>query len=132
VKNSIRQGIFFVVMVAAAGCSGKPSPEAPATAEAKFQLRDVYDLLVLHEEQKKRPAKAVQDLQPYDNAFPTGFAAIREEKVLVSWGAATAGSEGILAYEKKTPSDGGWVVLQGGTVKELTAEAFKAAPKAEP
>ena len=130
-KGWMRPSIVLVAVLVPVGCSGKPDPETPATTERKAQLREVYELLLLHEQQKKRPAGGVQDLRPYENAFPAGFATIRNGKVAVSWGAAVAGPEGVLAYEKKTPTEGRWVVLQGGQVKELSPDEFKAAPKAK-
>jgi hypothetical protein len=35
-----------------------------------------------------------------------------------------------LAYEKATPTDGGYVLLSAGTVKKMTAAEFDTAPKA--
>lgn len=40
------------------------------------------------------------------------------------------GANAILAYEKKTPTEGGAVLLRNGTVKEMTAAEFQAALKA--
>jgi hypothetical protein len=53
-------------------------------------------------------------------------------EIVYQWGARIdpAGGETVLAYEKKAPSEGGWVLMQDGTVKQITADEFKAAPKA--
>jgi hypothetical protein len=38
----------------------------------------------------------------------------------------------IIAYQRTAPSDGGWVLFQDGSLREISAEAFAAAEKAEP
>jgi hypothetical protein len=47
------------------------------------------------------------------------------------WGVHPAGGTGILAYSKGTDASGGWVLLQNGTVQQMTAGEFKATPKAK-
>jgi hypothetical protein len=37
----------------------------------------------------------------------------------------------VVAYEKKVPTEGGHVLLQDGTVKQMTAAEFQSAPKAK-
>jgi hypothetical protein len=36
----------------------------------------------------------------------------------------------VLAYEKKVPQEGGKVLMLNRTIKTMTADAFKSAPKA--
>ena len=59
--------------------------------------------------------------------------------VVVLWGPssrtrAEEGSEDsadeVLAYEKRVPEQGGEVLMKNRTVKTMTADQFKAAPKA--
>ena len=55
---------------------------------------------------------------------------------LVVWGArmggeGQAGSDEVIAYEKKTPAEGGMVLLQNGKVKTMSSGEFDAAPKAK-
>jgi len=38
----------------------------------------------------------------------------------------------IIAYQRTAPSDGGWVLFQDGSLREISTEAFAAAEKAEP
>ena len=40
-----------------------------------------------------------------------------------------AGSNKVVAYDKQAETAGGLVLLQDGTVKQMTADEFKAAPK---
>jgi hypothetical protein len=124
------QGVLVVALFVPVGCSTRPATETGVAAEAPGRIREVYDLLVLHEEQKKHPAHAVQDLRPYENAYPGGYALVHDGKVSVCWGAPATGAESILAFEKQAPAEGGWVVFQGGAIKRLTADEFRAAPQA--
>jgi hypothetical protein len=39
--------------------------------------------------------------------------------------------EAVVAYEKTVPASGGYVLLSAGTVKQMTPDEFKAAPKAK-
>jgi hypothetical protein len=72
--------------------------------------------------------------------FPRGYQAVKSGEVVVLWGAKMPGEgevnagtapDAVIAYEKKTASEGGYVLLQNGTVKEMSADQFKAAPKAK-
>ena len=38
----------------------------------------------------------------------------------------------ILAFETRAAKEGGWVMFQDGTIREVTAEEFAAAAKATP
>ena len=40
--------------------------------------------------------------------------------------------KGVVAYEKKVPDEGGYVLLQNGNVVKMTVAEFKSAPKAGP
>ena len=59
---------------------------------------------------------------------------VKQGEFVVAWSigrATTPGSaEQILVYEKKAPTDGGAVLLRDGTIKQVTAGEFAAAPKA--
>jgi hypothetical protein len=61
--------------------------------------------------------------------------AIKSGELVVQWGApqSTEGepSDAVLAYGKTGPEQGGPVLLQDGwTIKSMTADEFKTAPKA--
>ena len=64
--------------------------------------------------------------------LPTAGPMLREGTLVYLWGATYAADiEKVAAHEKKVPAEGGWVLLQSGTVREMTADEFKAAPKAK-
>jgi hypothetical protein len=81
----------------------------------------------------KQPAPANQaQMEPHDPAYPVAWLGIVRKDIEYQWGAGinAAGADKVLAYEKKVPTEGGAVLMQDGTVKQMTAEEFKAAPKA--
>ena len=82
-------------------------------------------------EGRKPPAK-LAELEPVEPMLPTAGPAIRNGEVVYLWGAAyAAGGDKVVAHEKQTPTDGGHVLLQDGTVKAMTADEFRSAPKAK-
>ena len=75
------------------------------------------------------------DLAQLESLYPHGYQAVKSGEVVVLWGASMAGEEGggsekVVAYEKKVPTDGGHVLLENGQVKSMTSVEFAAAPKA--
>jgi hypothetical protein len=61
---------------------------------------------------------------------------LRSGEIGCVWGTilstAANASSAVLAYEKKAATEGGWVLMQDGKVKRMTASEFQAAPKAAP
>jgi len=125
-------------LAVAAGCSSTPSRtgdgSAPTNADA---LHEVGQLLRAYPAKGgKGPAKAA-DLAPYEQGGPLGYAAVKSGDIVVVWGVtmagegdtASGGGTDVIAYEKKTPTEGGSVLLSGGEVKTMTAAEFAAAPK---
>ena len=87
-------------------------------------------LKTLAEEGRKPPDK-LANLGPVEPMLPIAGPAIRNGDLIYVWGAGyVAGGNQVVAYEKKALTDGGFVLLQDGTVKEMTAAELQAAPKA--
>jgi len=99
----------------------------------KSGLREVGEMYRAYAELHKSPPRAGADLERYAPAFSHGSMALVNRQVEVFWGAPIEpGSVAVLAHEKDGGKDGGFVLLQDGeTVKSLTADEFKAAPKAK-
>jgi hypothetical protein len=100
-------------------------------------LFEIGDMINSYQLEHKKPPQKVKDLAAFSETLPTGLGAARRGDVVVFWGVApvesgSAGPEAqeILAYLKETPESGGGVLTRDLTVKSLTAEEFKAAPKA--
>ena len=126
-------GLPACVAVAAllAGCSsrtGGPAPPPPP-AEDLRELAGVYEYLAA---QGKPPPKKLEDLREFGGGvLGAAWPKLESGDYVVFWGAGRApGSSAVLAYESKTPTDGGAVLLQDGTVTTMTAAEFQAARKA--
>ena len=132
----MRGMLLAVGLAVTVGCSSPPDNTGgggkPTNADA---LHEVATLLRSYPARGgKGPAK-VADLAPYEHGGPLGYAAVKKGDIVVVWGVAMggegdAGSADVIAYEKKTPAEGGGVLLLNGDVKQMTAGEFTAAPKA--
>jgi hypothetical protein len=126
------------VMIAAglgllAGCSTRSVERA---APEHGLLQEVNDLLHASAGALGRPPAKLDDLSKHRSIYPRGYEAVQSGAVVVLWRTALKGEgeagkdEAVLAYEKATPTDGGYVLLSAGTVKKMTAAEFDTAPKA--
>ena len=73
------------------------------------------------------------ELTKYQMGWPSGYKSVKEGTIIVVWGAPLQEgvTDKVLAYEKQVAESGGFVLMQDGkTVKKMTADEFKAAPKA--
>lgn len=124
---SLAAALTFMIVI---GCGD--SKTGPVGSSAKDPLNDLGQALkALPEEQKKPPAK-LAELETFEPFIPLAGPQIRSGEIVYLWGAEySPNSQKIAAHEKKAPTDGGWVLLQDTTVKQMTAEEFKAAPKAK-
>src|SRR5262245_58118317 len=129
----VRWVLFTVGVGLLAGCSSQRKGEAPAELTV---LQDVNDLLRTAEGTTGRPPATFADVERHQVMYPRGYAAVKSGEVVVLWGAALKGEsevgkdEAVVAYEKGVPTAGGYVLLSAGTVKQMTASEFNAAPKA--
>lgn len=125
-----------VFAAALAGCSsGNRSGTATGPTDADA-LTEVGGMVRSYAAEAGRGPAKQADLARYQNEFPQGWAALTAGKVVVVWGGKVAGEGGgggtaVVAYLKAVPDAGGPVFLENGTVKEMTAAEFAAAPKAK-
>jgi hypothetical protein len=131
--------LWIVVCCSAlAGCSSKPGGGVGGElAAAPRALFDLNDLLHSVAGMDGRPAGQLSDLDKRRSLFPQGYNAVKNGDIIVLWGttpkgegAIAKGGEQLVAYEKAVPTDGGYVLYSGGTIKKMTAAEFAAAPKA--
>lgn len=128
--------ISTVVLLAAAmtlGCGGSDTPKSVGLDQVRMtELTELGDMLKsLAAENKKPPAK-LADLAEFEPMIPSASPALRNGEVVYLWGTGyVAKGTAIVAHEKKAPIEGGSVLLQDGTVKQMTAAEFAAAPKAK-
>jgi len=129
-----RKSPFVVALVGLTLLTGCTTSAAsrPVSQERKDALKEFGELLKgLNDEGAKPPAK-LAGLEPVEPRVPNAGPAIRNGDIVYLWGAEyAAGSNKVVAYEKQTPTEGGLVLLQDGTVKEMSAAEFGSAPKAK-
>jgi hypothetical protein len=128
-------GVLVLVLVA--GCGKGPrdgdGEGAGATPTAKESLTNLGDLLKHLEESGKKPPARLADVEPIEPAFPGAYLGLVRGEVVYFWGKPLnpSGSATVLAYEKRAETDGGWVLMQDGKVRQMTAGEFQSAPKAK-
>lgn len=119
------------------GC-GAPDPMSPESAD-EARLRDVGELYRVHQALQNKPPKVLKDLALEANGSPSGFEVIKNGEVIVQWGATlpdtkeepgSGSSPEVLAYLKKVPEEGGLVLMLDRSIRKMTAEEFRSAPKA--
>jgi hypothetical protein len=110
------------------GCgSSTPPPEGgppPST-----YLTDVKLLLEQFEKDRKRPPARPSEIAEYEPSFPGAVRKLNGGDVVYAWGNPLGSGKGILAYGRNAASEGGPVLFEDGTVREITAEEFASAPK---
>jgi hypothetical protein len=120
-----------------AGCSGSSGTGGGegqgGTPTAKEALTDLVALLKHFDETKRKPPTRLAEVEPVEPLFPGAFIGLTNGTIVYYWGAPldAGGSSTVLAYEKKVETDGGWVLMQDGTIKEMKSPDFRNAPKAK-
>jgi hypothetical protein len=116
-----------------AGCGSKPdNTPMPADEQALKELAAVYRDFSA---KNKRGPKNFKELERKGQGYPNAMQMVKSGELIVQWGAPLApagkGADAVLAYFKPLPEQGGNVLMQDGdTIKRMTADEFKAAPKA--
>ncbi len=123
--------------LALAGCSSKPAQPSAQGPGQDAVLHEVGGLIQMYSGETGQGPKKPLDLTKYENGYPLGYKAVQSGEVVVVWGAKIAGEQeaasspaDVIAYEKITPTDGGWVLLQNVTTKWMSAGDFASARKA--
>ena len=116
------------------GCGGPGGDEepksvlGPAPEQAMIDLKAMLELM---EKEKKPMPKGVQDLAAYGPGFPAAEVFLQNGAIVYAWGTKISqdadAATTVIAYESKTPTEGGLVMMQNGTTQTMTAEQFKAA-----
>jgi hypothetical protein len=118
------------------GSGSRPITENPLDGMALEDVGEAYRVFTI---KNKRPPAKLDDLTPIEMLCPTGVRAMKQGDVVVFWGATLpdtgeepgkTDSPEVLAYQKQVPEQGGYVLLLNRTIKKMTADEFKAAPKA--
>lgn len=115
------------------GCSARDA-EPPSLTRAD-ELQELAGVLRIYSGQHRRGPARPEDLAALEMGAPAAYKALRSGEVVVVWGATMpgegeTGTDAVIAYEFTVPSAGGHVLLHNGAVKQMTADEFRAAPRA--
>ncbi len=117
----------------AAGCASN-GPQGSSSPPPSENLTDVAGLLRDYTAEFNKGPSKLADMAKHETLYSRGYQAIKSGDVAVVWGVPmpnTGGGTGVIAYEKKVETVGGYVLLLSGEIKEMTANEFAAAPKAK-
>jgi len=126
-------GVLLIMsaLALASGCNSSSSGGS-STDDRKTALAELGLLLKGLPADGQKPPTKQAELDPMDPMIPLAGPAIRSGEIVYYWGAGyAAGGSQVVAYEKKVPTEGGFVLLQDGSVKEMSASEFQSAPKAK-
>jgi len=136
----VRAGLVLAVLsltVLEVGCGQSPTSASPETRKenvTNHAFEELANLLEIRQgDNPGKPFEKAAELSKYAKGFPMGTSKVKTGEIVFLFGAPVqaGASDKILAYEKQTPESGGVVLMQDGTtIKKMTAEEFKAAPKA--
>src|SRR5207302_4676815 len=108
-----------------------PTPTG-SSEHGKDGLEDLGRMLKMLADDGKKPPAKLAELEAVEPLIPVAGVSIRSGDLVYLWGTGyAAGSDKIVAHEKKTPAEGGYVLRQDGTVTTMTADEFRSAPKAK-
>ena len=125
------------LVLLAAGCGSSNRPTTPEEAD-QAALAQVGELCRHYQFTKQKPPQKLADLQLLRTQGAHGFEALSSGKIVLLYNAKlpdldedTGHSESneILAYQKEVPEGSGYVLLLNRTVKKMTADEFKSAPR---
>jgi hypothetical protein len=135
---------FFLLglagLIGLAGCSSSTNSGGTGTPGNADLLHEVKGLISAYSGEFGKGPRGIADLGKYEQGFPLGMNALRKGDIVAVWGVkmiieegggSPGGTTDVIAYEKQVPTEGGSVLLHNGTVKTMTADEFKAAPKAK-
>jgi hypothetical protein len=129
---------WVIVGALAVGCGSQNRPVTQEDMQVTA-LNDVGELYRGYQVLHRKPPRQTADFQPMEMANPTGLRALKTGEIVVFYNAelpdlgeapGKGPADTVLAYEKPVPEQGGKVLMLNRTIKTMTADEFKAAPKA--
>ncbi len=129
--------VVFVLAGSATGC-GSASRQVPEEAAESQMLVNLAENYRMYSIAKKQPPRGLADLNAMQAMVGSEIEEVRRGNIIVQWGAklpdiseepGLVASPEVLAYWKDVPEKGGYVLMLDRTVKKMTPEEFRAAPK---
>ncbi len=132
-KNYLACGLLLISLTGCGGGSQKSVGDAPDKAS---ELIDVGTMLQLAA--AGNAPTGLNNLAQFQGTFPVAYAGIKTGDIVVQWGVKMPGEGAmasapadIVAYEKKTATEGGTVLYLNGKTAKLSADQFKSAKMAK-
>jgi hypothetical protein len=127
-----RQLPVLLLALALPACGGNSSESTAPARDPGEGLRELGEVYQYRAAQRQPAPAKIEDLGENQGALDTAWPLVQDGTIVVIWKAGyAANSAEVLAYEKTAPTQGGKVLLRNGTVKQMTADEFRAAPKAK-
>ncbi len=129
--------VAAAVLVVGAGCTAQKTATeklaGPTAADGLTNLRDLFRQAAAG---KAALPKSLTEFTAVEPFYPVAGPFVLSGDITCAWGAGLKdGAEAakrMLAFETRAAKEGGWVMFQDGTIREVTAEEFAAAAKATP
>ncbi len=129
--------VAAAVLVVGAGCTAQKTATeklaGPTAADGLTNLRDLFRQAAAG---KAALPKSLTEFTAVEPFYPVAGPFVLSGDITCAWGAGLKeGAEAakrILAFETQAAKEGGWVMFQDGTIREVTVEEFAAAAKATP
>lgn len=117
---------FWPLVVFVPACSG-PNPAAPPP-DASEGLKELGEVYKYRATQRMPAPSRTADFAEQQASLGNAWPLIEDGTLVILWraGGYSAHSTDVLAYEKDAPVSGGKVLLRNGTIKQMTAEEFRA------
>ncbi|AMV40781.1 hypothetical protein [Planctomyces sp. SH-PL62] len=122
------------------GCGGSGTTESITSATSENgPLAQVGQIYRAHWQLKDKAPTGPKDIATFADGNPEGVNAVKNGEIVVIWGVKLDdlsiegdgdSADEVLAYEKATPEQGGYVLMKNRDIRKMTADEFKAAPKA--
>jgi len=121
----------------APGCSESNQPRTPDQVD-NDNLIQVGELCRHYQFTKQKPPQKLSDLNTLRSMGANGYEALRAGSIVLRYNATLPNtdedpgqteSNEVLAYQAQVPENGGYVLLLNRTIKKMTADEFKTAPR---
>ena len=131
---SVRHSLLLTALcLILAGCGGQP--EIKAISSDERGLKELAQLYRDFTSKSKRGPRTLKELKIKGQSHPMAEEMLKSGELVVQWDAPLSPegttADAVLAYVKTVPEQGGYVLMQDGkSIRMMTAEEFKTAPKA--
>jgi hypothetical protein len=119
------------------GCGGGPAAgtksAGPTAADGLANLKSLFTQVAQGATTLPKSLAEFTAVEPF---FPVAGPFVLGGQIDCDWGAGLKSTADAathrLAFEKRAADEGGWVLLQDGTIREVTADEFRKLSKAVP